>query len=177
MKMGPALFWGLLLILIGLSLVFRIIFNVNFPLFKFIAAFIFIFIGIRLLFGSFGVVNIRSGENDVIFGERHYTHFEDRKEYNVIFGNGIYDFRDIDLSDGSKRIKLSTVFGGTEIKISRDTPVRIKADAAFAGAEMPNGNTAVFGNTVYESPGFDHNKAFLELKIDVVFGGVEVREY
>lgn len=177
MKMGPALFWGLLLILIGMSLVFRIVFNIDFPLFKIILAFILIFLGIRLLFGSFGVVNIKGGENDVIFGEKHYDHFEHKKEYNVIFGNGVYDFRDVDLEGGVKKVKLSTVFGGTEVKLSKDIPVRIRVDAAFAGAELPNGNTAVFGNTSYESPGLDMNEPYLDLKIDVVFGGVEVREY
>jgi len=88
MKMGPALFWGLLLILIGMSLVFRIVFNIAFSLFTIILAFILIFIGIRLLFGSFGVVNIKGGENDVIFGEKHYNHFEHKKEYNVILVMG-----------------------------------------------------------------------------------------
>lgn len=175
--MGPALFWGLLLIVIGLSFIFRIVFNVDFPLFKIIIAFLFIFLGLRLLFGSFGVVNIRGGENDVIFGEKRYDYFESNKEYNVIFGKGVYDFRDVNLEDGTKKVKLSTIFGGSELRISRDMPVRIRVDAAFAGAELPNGNTAVFGNTSYESPDFDPGKPHLDLKIDVVFGGVEVRLY
>jgi predicted membrane protein len=177
MKMGPALFWGLLLILIGLSFIFRIVFNIDFPLFKIIIAFLFIFLGLRLLFGSFGFVNIRGGENDVIFGEKRFDYFEDNKEYNVIFGKGVYDLRDEDLERGTKKVKLSTVFGGSEVKISKDIPVRIRVDAAFAGAELPNGNTAVFGNTSYESPDFDPAKPFLDIKIDVVFGGVEVRLY
>lgn len=175
--MGPALFWGLLLIVIGLSFIFRIVFNVDFPLFKIILAFLFIFLGLRLLFGSFGVVNIRGGDNDVIFGEKRYDHFENNKEYSVIFGKGVFDFRDVDLEYGTKKIKVSTIFGGSEVKISRELPVRIRVDAAFAGAEMPNGNSAVFGNTSYESPDFDSKKPFLDLKIDVVFGGVEVRLY
>lgn len=175
--MGPALFWGLLLIFIGLSLVFRIVFNIDFPLFKIILAFILIFLGLRILFGSFGVVNIKGGEKDVIFNEKRYDYFENNKEYNVVFGKGVYDFRKISLSAGTKKIKLSTVFGGSEVKLSKEIPVRIRVDAAFAGAELPNGNTAVFGNTSYESPGLDINKPFLDLKIDVVFGGVEIREY
>jgi predicted membrane protein len=177
MKMGSALFWGLLLIIIGLSFIFRIVFNIDFPLFKIIIAFLFIFLGLRLLFGSFGVVNIKGGENDVIFGEKRFNDFEDRKEYNVIFGKGVYDLRDVDLGEKGLKIKLSTIFGGTEVKLSKNIPVRIKVDAAFAGAELPNGNTAVFGNTAYESPGLDTSQPFLDLKIDVVFGGVEVRLY
>jgi predicted membrane protein len=177
MKMGPALFWGLLLIIIGLSFIFRIVFNVDFPLFKILIAFLLIFLGLRLLFGSFGFVNVKTGENDVLFGEKRFDQFENHKEYNVIFGKGVYDFRDVNLEDRVKKVKLSTIFGASEVKLSSDIPVRIRVDAAFAGAEMPNGNTAVFGNTNYESPDFDPEKPYLDLKIDVVFGGVEVRLY
>ncbi len=177
MKMGPALFWGLLLIILGLSLVFRIVFNIDFPLLKIILAFVFIFIGLRLLFGSFGIVHMRGGEHDVIFGEKRYGTFESGKEYNVVFGKGVYDFRDFTLNGKVKRVRLNTVFGGAEIRLPRELPVRIRVDAAFAGANLPNGNTAVFGSTMYESPDFDPSAPYLDLKVDIVFGGVDVRLY
>ncbi len=177
MKMGPALFWGLLLIILGLSLVFRIIFNIDFPLLKIVVAFIFIFIGFRLLFGGIGVRHMHTGEHDVLFGEKRYEAFENGKEYNVIFGRGVYDFRDFRLDGSVKKVRLNTVFGGAEIRLSRDIPVRIRVDAAFAGANLPNGNSAVFGNTTYESPGFDPAAPFLDIKVDVVFGGVDVKLY
>jgi len=175
--MGSALFWGLLLIILGLSLIFRIVFNIDFPLLKIIIAFVFIFLGLRLLFGSFGMAHFRGGEHDVIFGERKYESFESGKEYNIVFGKGVYDFRDFTLDGAVRKVKVSTVFGGSEIRLPRDLPVRIRVDAAFAGANLPNGNTAVFGNTIYESPGFNPSAPYLDLKIDVVFGGVDVRLY
>jgi len=177
MKMGPALFWGLLLIVLGLSLVFKIVFNLDFPLLKIIIAFVFIYIGIKILFGSFGIVHIRGGDSDIVFGERRFEDFRDGKEYNVVFGKGVYDFRDFDLHGRTKKVRLNTVFGGSEIRLPRDLPVRIRVDAAFAGANLPNGNTAVFGNTYYESPGLNTSSPFLDLKVDVVFGGVEIRLY
>ncbi len=177
MKMGPALFWGLLLIILGLSLVFRIVFNIDFPLLKIILAFVFIFLGLRLLFGSFGMSRFKSDEHDVVFGEKKYRSFENNKEYNVVFGKGIYDFRDFKLDGNIKRVRLNTVFGGSEIRLPGDLPVRMRVEAAFAGANLPNGNSAVFGSTYYESPGMDPNSPYLDLKVDVVFGGVDVRIY
>lgn len=175
--MGSAIFWGLILIIIGISFIFRIVFDIDFPIFKIIIAFLFIFLGIKLLFGSFGSGNINVGEKDVLFGEKNFHHFEDRAEYSVIFGQGNYDFRDVDLSEGTKKVKLSTVFGSSRIRISRETPVRIRVDAAFSGVDLPNGNTTVFGNSSYESPGFDPSLPFLDIKIDVVFGGINLRLY
>jgi predicted membrane protein len=177
MKMGSALFWGLLLIVLGLSLVFKIVFNVDFPLFRIFIAFLLIFLGIKFLVGSFGNIHVNSSDNDVIFGEKNYRHFDERKEYNVIFGKATYDFRDIELQNERKKINISTVFGGTEVKLRKDMPVKIAVESAFGGANLPNGNSAVFGSTYYESPGLDKSKPYLYIKADVVFGGLDVKLY
>lgn len=175
--MGSALFWGLLLIILGLSFIFRIVFNIDFPVLKILFAFILIFLGIRLLFGSFGGFNVKGGHNDVVFGEKHFKEFKEGKEYNVIFSQGNFDFRDYEPGRDPSRIKINTVFGGSEILIPRELPVKISVDAAFSGANMPNGNSAVFGSTGYESPGFDSSTPHLFLEIGVVFGGVDVKLY
>lgn len=169
-----ALFWGLLLIILGLSMVLRIVFNIDFPVFKVLVAFIFIYIGLRMLFGSFGIVSLKGGKYDTFFSEKTFNSFKSNKEYNVIFGEGIYDFRNLDLDTQTRRIKISTIFGSSIVKIPSDIPVRIKLDAAFAGGQLPNGNTSVFGNTYFESPDLDINQPHLDLKIDVVFGSVRV---
>jgi len=172
--MGAAIFWGSILIVIGIALLIKVVFNVDFPIFKILVAFVFFFIGIRILLGSFGVFNFHSGPNDVIFGEKFYSAPYDHPEYNVIFSKGVFDFRNVDLSQGTQSVKISTVFGGSQIKISKDMPVRIVADAVFAGAELPDGNTAVFGNSSYQSSTYKSDSAHLDIKVDVVFGGVQV---
>jgi predicted membrane protein len=174
MKMGAAIFWGSILIVIGISLLIKVVFNIDFPIFKILVAFLFFFIGIRILLGSFGVFNFQTGPNDVIFSEKLYSAPYEHSEYNVIFSKGVFDFRNVDLSSGTQNIKISTVFGGSQIKISDDMPVKINADAVFAGAELPDGNTAVFGNSSYTSKSFNPDSAYLNIKVDVVFGGVQV---
>lgn len=177
MKMGSALFWGLLLIILGLSFIFRIVFNIDFPLFKILIAFVFIFLGLRMLFGSFGVMNFNTGDKDVIFGERIYSNFSDHDEYSVIFGKGVYDFREFNLDETTKKIKINTVFGGSEIKIPRELPVKVSIDGAFSGADLPNGGSAIFGSTTWKSESYDSSKPYLHLKIDVVFGGINFKLY
>lgn len=178
MKMGAGLFWGALLILIGLGIVIRVVFNINFPIVKFIVAFFFIFIGIKLLVGNFNFWHGHIDENTTLFNESRIDgQDENFKEYNVIFGSSVIDLRNIDLSTGSKEIKINTIFGGTVLKIDDKIPVKIKADAAFANAKLPNGNTATFGTGRYESETYNRDTNHVYIKGDVVFGSLEIRTY
>lgn len=177
MKMGTSLFWGLLLVILGLSFIFRIVFNIDFPFFKIFIAFLLIFFGIKILFGSFGHRTFETKENDVIFGEKRFSNPETNRDYSIVFGKGVFDFRDFDLKGEKQRVKISTVFGASVIKINKNMPVKINVESAFAGTSLPNGNSAVFGSTTYTSPGYDSEKPFLSIKLEAVFGGCEVREY
>ncbi len=175
--MDSGLFWGLLLIILGLSLILKVVFHIDFPVVKLLIAFFFIYLGIKVLFGNFGVSLFKGGPHDVAFGEASYKDIiQPAKEYHVVFGKGNFDFRNIQLPDsGELEVKVSTVFGASEIILNAATPVRIKADAAFSGTQLPNGNSAVFGTVNYESENFDESKPHLLLKTEVVFGGVDIK--
>jgi len=176
--MGTGLFWGILLVLIGVGIVIRVVFNIHFPLVKFIIAFFFIFIGIKILLGNFTVRDDEGDEHTTIFSESSVLGFDgDAKEYNVIFGSSVIDLRDVDLSAGPKKVKINTIFGETVLKINANTPIRMKADAAFSSAKLPNGNTAAFGTGRYESSNFSADTNYIYVKSDVVFGSFEVRTY
>ena len=179
MKMGSGLFWGIILIVIGLSLVIKIVFNIDFPIFKVLIAVVFIYIGIKILIGhNFRFFGERKTDSEVVFGESTFSKVDNGKEYNVVFSKGNFDFRDIELNqNGPTFIKINTVFSGTVITIKRSMPVRITVDAAFSGAHLPNGNTAAFGSTIYSSDSLDTSKPYLDIKADVAFGGLHVISY
>lgn len=174
MKMGAGLFWGALLLILGIVLIIKVVFNIDFPIFKVLVGIFFIFLGIKVLFGRVLIPEGKIGPEETIFGERVYDSPERGKEYSVIFGKGVYDFTDVDLSEGNFEAKINTVFGGSVIRIREDMPVRIDADAVFAGAELPGGNTAVFGTANYTSDNYSPDSASLHIRIGVVFGGVQV---
>lgn len=175
MKMAPGLFWGMLLILIGLAIILRVLIGVKF--FGALIALVLIFIGISMLIGKPWM--FRSGKRD------HDTIFEDRKvheiprdetEYNVIFGKTVYDFTDVDFTeDKSIRIKVNTVFGSTVIKVDRSKPIRIKSDAVFGSSTMPDGNTVAFGSVNYTTESFSSEKNHLYIDAPVVFGSLHIR--
>ncbi len=175
--MGTGLFWGILLVILGISLIFRVVFNINLPVFKLFFAFLFIYIGIRILIGDSFKFNKQVDKNDVIFGEKYYNEFNSiDKEYNVIFGKGVFDLSTVQQDTvNSTLVEFNTVFGSTTIWINRDTPVKVKVEAVFAGARLPNGNSVVFGSNNFVSENFNASKPHLFIKADVVFGDLDIR--
>lgn len=146
----------------------------DFPIFKVLLGIFLVLLGIKILLGRDFISQHHFKPEETIFGEKVYENPESGKEYSVVFAKGVYDFTNVNLEHGSFYAKVSTVFGGSQIIIPRDKPVRIKADAVFAGAELPEGNTAVFGSAVYESDSWSPDTASIDIKVEVVFGGVQV---
>lgn len=176
MKMAPGLFWGVLLVIIGLAIIFRVIFNVN--VFGVLFALFLIFVGVRMLIGKPWVTRTHCGdERNTMFDERTVTEQpEDNAQYNVIFGRSVYDFRNITFPDNEPiRIKVNTIFGNSVIRINRNTPVKIKSDAVFAGATMPDGNTVAFGSIQYSTDTFGVALNQLIIDAPVVFGALQVK--
>ena len=132
--MGAGLFWGAFLLLLGIALIIKVVFQVDFPVFKVLVGIFLVVLGFKVLFGRFIIPSRHFEPEETIFNERTYDDPESDKEYTVLFAKGIYDFTNVDLSKGSFHTKISTVFGGTQIIIPRDLPVKITADAVFAGA-------------------------------------------
>jgi len=174
MKMAPGLFWGVLLVLIGLAAIFRVVFDVN--LFGVLFAFFLIFIGVSMLIGKPWMFHVHRNQNDTMFQERAVNEQpRDNSEYNVIFGKSVYDFTHVTFPDNRPiKIKLNTVFGNTVIRIDRNTAVKIKSDAVFASASMPDGNSVAFGSIHYATDSASSSLNHLYIDAPVVFGALQV---
>jgi hypothetical protein len=169
------LFWGIVLIIIGISLVVKVAFKIDFPIMKVLIAFFFIFLGMKILAGNIGFSKLKTGPNDVVFGESNYVYqYNIPKEQNVVFGKAVFDFRNLMESSLPTDIHINTVFGNSEILIRKSMPVVIKVDAAFAGATLPNDNSTVLGTANYQSPNFDELKPHLIIRANAVFSSVKI---
>lgn len=173
MKMGIGIFWGVVLIIIGVSIVFKVVFDVS--IFRIIIACAFILIGIKILVGK-SAINISSNDSDVIFNDRQYNEFPTSStEYNTIFGKSVFDFSDAAIpTDKQINLEFNTIFGSSEIHLPPGLPVRIKAEAVFGSAKLPNDNTAVFGGANYVSEHDSTISSFVNIEANAIFGNVEI---
>jgi hypothetical protein len=176
MRMGIGLIIGVLIILFGLSIIINVVFHVHIPVFKILVGLFLIYIGLRIIFGSWFTVPMhhwRSG--DAVFGNRTYHGLSDgMNEYNTVFGKALIDLRGIELKEKATRIEVNAVFGGAEIILDKNTPVRIKMQTAFGGVQLPENVAGAFGSAYYQSSNFDEAKNYLLIEGSSVFGGIVV---
>ncbi|MBS3807248.1 MAG: hypothetical protein KGY60_07075 [Bacteroidales bacterium] len=176
MKMSLGIFLGILLILTGTAIIIRIVFNIDIPVFKILIALVFLYIGIRLLTGDFFSGHIHAGENAVIFGETAFKGLPRNQEYTVLFGQARIDLtQESDLRE-TQNLKINTIFGSSELLIREKQPMRIKADAAFAGAKLPGNNETAFGKVFYQSDSLNIQEPYLDIEANVVFGEFKVMQ-
>ncbi len=176
--MSASLFWGLILILIGISIIIKIVFNIEFSIFRVVIALIFIYFGIRIFIGhDFSFYHDNNDEHLIMFSKKIVDHIDNEKEYNVIFGDGVFDLRKFSVPDSEVvHIKLNTIFAGTEIIMTPEIPVEISTHTVFGGTKMPNSNASAFGEATYKNATAKNTKARIFIETNTIFGGLQVRE-
>jgi predicted membrane protein len=167
------LFWGIVLVIIGLCVIVNMVFHINVPIIRILFAFLLIYFGVKVLtHGTFG----RQDKTNVVFDEGRINNASGSDEVNVIFGKSTIAMTDPALvSDKEKKSKeINTVFGASTLYLGKDLPIKVHVSSAFGSARMPDGNIVSFGEYTYTTPAYKEGKPFLKLKANVVFGGMEI---
>ncbi|GAB1365570.1 hypothetical protein MASR1M36_04410 [Candidatus Cloacimonadaceae bacterium] len=147
-------FWGILVILLGLS-IFLKGFNIHLPLVKVFIAIIIIMFGVKLLIG---------GKPSVKISKRNYRHDSSvfytgqSREYTMVFASGTIDLSD--LPEDSKDFEITVVFGSALVILPDDLNFRISP-------------TSVFGSTVLPQHKHSPDGKVVEIESTAVFGRLE----
>ena len=174
--------FGFILVLLGFSIILKSVFHIDLPLLRTLVALMFIFIGVRMLFGGGWGRNIRWESEDkstAFFSNRAFTASPGNNpdEYNTFFGKSSIDLTKLPQSARPSEIEINSVFGDTVVYLSPGDSIRIEANAAFGSVLLPNGNSTAFGQTRYESPSSrDSHQAPLNIEGLAVFGSLRFVE-
>jgi hypothetical protein len=176
MRMGPGLLIGVLIILFGLGIIINVVFHVNIPIFKILVGLVLIYIGLRMILGNWlPSPSVHWRPEDAVFNNRTYHGLSnDSNEYNAVFGKAMVDLRGIELKEKITRVKVTAVFGGAEVILDKNMPVRIKAETVFGGVQLPENVAGAFGSASYQSQNFDEKKNYLLIEGSSVFGGIQI---
>lgn len=172
------MFWGIFFIAFGLIMVIEHFFPIHIPIFKILIATLFVYIGLKILFGSFGSnieISKVSSENQSLFSTTTFKFSPSLKEYQVVFGKGTLDLTQADVSQTSIEIQFNTVFGDSEIIVNNKMPIRIESNTAFGSTRYPNKDITAFGKYIYTSDSYKEGQAHLQINSNVVFGSLHIK--
>lgn len=172
MKMGicNGAFWGIILILIGVGLLLKYVFNINFPVIRTVFALLILYIGVRMLIGGWCK---NTCTNDTIFSESSSTYTVGQKEYNTVFSKGRLDLSSMQLNENTT-IEVKVVFSDYEIKINPDLNYRIQSNTVFGNTSMPDNTNNSFGKFEFRGKSFNMGLPVLTINTNVVFGNLKV---
>ncbi len=169
--------WGIIFLVIGLSLILKVIFKIDLPIFKVLFALFFIYLGFRILLGEKLSWKSTMTENSVVFAEGNFSGDSFlQKEYSAIFGKIKLDLSDVKLQEGENKLKVNAIFGEAIIYINDTLPYKVKTDVAFGGARLPEGSSGGFGSNYYKSDNYSEVENHLLLELNAVFGSIELRK-
>jgi hypothetical protein len=165
------IFWGSVLIILGLSVIINMVFHIHVPVMRIIFAVVLIYLGVRVLIGGHWC---RTPNNTAMFCESNVSMSGNHNEYNVLFGKATIDTS----TTAEKHIKINTIFGASTVKISKTVPTVVRVETAFGGVSLPDGNTVSFGNYTYKNKacGAASDSTTRTVLINTVFGGSTVIE-
>ncbi|MEO0075089.1 MAG: LiaF domain-containing protein [candidate division WOR-3 bacterium] len=165
-------FWGVLIIIIGILILIRVIFGINIPIFSLIIGLLLIYLGIRIISGA----TCCRRPKTIIFEERNIEGTPAENKYDVVFGKSLIDLSGIELKSGVTKVDINIVFGSATIKVNPSQPIKIRASSVFGSARLPDGNMTAFGDYTYKTDALKQTdtKDYLLIKMDVVFGNAEV---
>jgi hypothetical protein len=169
--LSSGIFWGVLIIVVGILVLIRVIFGVHIPIFSLIIGLLLIYFGVRVITG----MSCSRRTKTVVFEDKKIEAVSGGK-YDVVFGRNTVDLTGIELKQGATRVEVNTVFGSSIVKIDPAMPVKIRASAAFGSAKTPDQGIAGFGEHTFKSDTFKQAEAqnYLLVILNVVFGSSEV---
>lgn len=181
------LFWGFILILIGLSIIVRVLFNIDVPVFKVVFGLILLYLGFQVLFGP----AVRSGRHsrarsrvevrvdrstkaqETDFDETSQVHPDRENEYNIVFGGGTIDLTDLSRIPEDHRITINVVFGSALVLLDPQMTVTVKNSTVFGESILPGKTVSFFGDDEFR---FGNNGGYdIYIETNTVFGSLEMK--
>lgn len=185
-KGKKSMFFGIALLVIGALIIIQHTLGINIPIIRVLFGAFLVYLGIKIVFGSFGVhiggrghwSNL-STENETIFSNRDFQIKSENDgklhtDYSNVFGSSNLDTTQFSLSELEKVIVVNNVFGQTRIKTDPKIPISVQSAVAFGSIIIRGNHLGAFGSQNFRTEGFRENETHLKLQLNSVFGEIIV---
>lgn len=178
------MFWGLFFVSVGLLLVVQTVLKIDLPLTRILFGLFVIYIGIKLVFGSFGLklngfrVDQLATTNEAVFSDAEFSTKKNgttlNKEYSTVFGSSKLDLSGLTAEEYEQGFEVSTVFGKTEIKTPSEMPLLVEMNSVLGSVKVRGDKTNAIGSSIIKTPGFEAGKPHIRIEANSVFGEIEI---
>jgi hypothetical protein len=163
-----SMMWGILLIILGLSLIVKTVFGISIPFIRMALGGLFVYAGITLITGMSSYSNKQT--RTVMFKQETVHAQKQYKSYNILFGNGIIDLSRVAPKQLTK-IEINVLFGLGVVKLSAHTATKIIAESFLGGLQLPDESVINWGKKQYTFSG-TNARPLLEIHAKAIFGNL-----
>ena len=161
-------FWGILLIFIGLSFLINTLLPIKIPVFSILISLVFIYFGVKLIRGNYSILKTN---NLNIFGSHKLVFDTEFNEYSNVFGETLLDLSQIKLTENIN-LEINCLFGEFKIKLPEGVNYFIDSNTVLGKTSIFEKSTDGFGSQKYNSTNFEQNKPVLHIVSKVVLGNI-----
>lgn len=158
------------IVLFGILLLVRNIFDLNIPIFTLVLSLGLIWVGILLIKGS---LKPRTDGSQTMFGESNLNFTPGQQNYSVVFGSGTINLQDLK-PDQPLHLNMECTFGELKVVLNRDVEIQVNGSATFGSLVGPDLKNASFGNLFYQSQGFNPSLPGITIHGRVTFGEMRI---
>lgn len=171
--MDSKIFWGIVIIFIGASLIFNHLFKFNFPYLKVFIALILIFFGAKILINSFTKKNATESESNAVFTSAKFSpsQLDQNTAHNAVFGSTIINLSNTQITKDNLELEVNAIFGNVKIFFPKTVKVRVKSSGVFGSVRTPDGVGSNFGSS---EETFGDGTKVINLEANAVFGSVDI---
>jgi len=170
--MSGNIIWGLLLVLLGLSIISKTLFGFAIPFFRITIALMIIYFGITMLFDCGESFKCPFG-----YKKTKIKHLRSNgSKYSVIFSESTIDLSDATLTEKPAFVEISTVFGNTKLLLDPAIPTKISVSNVFSRTTFPDDTEfSVMGDqSMLFGP--QETEPVLIIHANVVFGSLSIKK-
>lgn len=179
------MFWGFLFLAIGVVVIVQHVFNIDLPILKILFGLFLIYVGLKIVFGSFGMrmnafrIDKISTGTEAIFSETYFKarsgeSSEVNSKFSTAFGNSMLDLSDLKPEELNSTFKINNAFGKTRVKTNPEHGIKAQISVGFGSIKIRGESQGSLGEINYKSENYKSQGPNLQLDINNAFGEVEI---
>jgi predicted membrane protein len=157
------LFWGLLISLIGISIILKYVLNIDLHLGSIFFGIILILFGLNLIFGHAFKPTVKH--------HQRVNYYSGTRDHNILFSSGTIDLTNYS-DDGKFPGEINVVFGSAGVLVPDSLNLIITTTTVFGSTNLPDRSYNGFGEDTFI---LNNNPAAPQLKLETntVFGKLD----